>query len=49
MKKCPNLMSSASNVDIRALFELEDFAKWVETGEFAAGVKARHAQIAAKS
>ncbi len=28
LKKCPNPMMSASDVDIRPLFEAEDFAKW---------------------
>ena len=32
LKKCPNPMMSASDVDIRPLFEAEDFAEW-EGGE----------------
>ena len=28
LKKCPNPMLSASDVDIRPLFEMEDYAKW---------------------
>jgi hypothetical protein len=30
LKKCPNPMMEASDVDIRPLFEMEDFAKWDE-------------------
>jgi PhnB protein len=47
-KKMPNPMPGASNVHIRPLFELEDMAEWDQNGEFAAGVKARRAQLAAK-
>ena len=28
LKKCPNPMMSASDVDIRPLFEMEDYAEW---------------------
>ncbi len=28
LKKCPNPMVSASDIDIRPLFETEDFAEW---------------------
>ena len=28
LKKCPNPMMSASDVDIRPLFEMEDYAQW---------------------
>ncbi len=31
LKKCPNPMVSASDVDIRPLFEMEDYAKWDDT------------------
>ena len=30
LKKCPNPMLSASDVDIRPLFEMEDYAQWDE-------------------
>ncbi len=32
LKKCPNPMNGASDIDIRPLFEAEDFAQW-ETGD----------------
>ena len=31
LKKCPNPMMSSSDVDIRPLFEMDDYAKWDET------------------
>lgn len=31
LRKCPNPMMSASDVDIRPLFEMEDYAKWDDT------------------
>ena len=30
LKKCPNPMMSSSDVDIRPLFEMEDYAEWDE-------------------
>jgi PhnB protein len=47
-KKCPNPMPGACDIEIRPLYELEDFAKWDQSGEFAAGVKARRDRAAAK-
>ncbi len=31
LKKCPNPMMTASDVDIRPLFEMEDYAEWDDT------------------
>ncbi len=34
LKKCPNPMFGPSDVDIRPLYEAEDFAEWDPSGEF---------------
>jgi PhnB protein len=47
-RKCPNPGPGITTVEIRPLYELEDFAEWDQDGEFAAGVKARREQVAAK-
>jgi hypothetical protein len=44
LKKCPNPMMSASDVDIRPLFEAEDFAQWDEA--FADNMLARREKLA---
>jgi len=44
LKKCPNPMLSASDVDIRPLFEAEDFAQWDEA--FADNMQARRERLA---
>jgi len=35
VKRCPNPMFEDSDIDIRPLFEMADFAEWDPTGEFA--------------
>ncbi len=49
VKKCPNPMPGSSDIDIRPLYEPEDFAEWDPTGEFSAKEQALRDQIAAKS
>ena len=34
LKRCPNPMFGPSDVDIRPLYEAEDFAEWDTSGEF---------------
>lgn len=49
VKKCPNPMPGASDIDIRPLYEAEDFAEWDPSGEFVAKEQKLRDQIAAKS
>lgn len=35
VKRCPNPMCEDSDIDIRPLYEMDDFAEWDPTGEFA--------------
>jgi len=49
VKKCPNPMPGASDIEIRPLYEAEDFAEWDPTGEFSAKEQVLREQIAAKS
>lgn len=35
VKRCPNPMCEDSDIDIRPLYEMEDFAEWDPTGEHA--------------
>lgn len=44
LRKCPNPMLEASDVDIRPLFEAEDFARWDD--EFATNMQARREKLA---
>ncbi len=44
LKKCPNPMMSASDVDIRPLFEAEDFAQWDKA--FADNMQSRRERLA---
>lgn len=45
VKRCPNPMVEESDIDIRPLFEMEDFAEIDPTGEFAEQEDALRAQI----
>ena len=45
LKKCPNPMRGPSNVDIRPLFEMEDFAQWDDG--LACDMKVRRDKLAA--
>jgi len=49
VKKCPNPMPGASDIDIRPLYAAEDFAEWDPSGEFVAKEQKLRDQIAAKS
>ena len=48
VNKFPNPTQGVCDIEMRPLFEIEDFAKWDETGDFAAGVEDRRAQVKAK-
>ena len=49
LKKCPNPMPGASDIDIRPIAGPEDFAEWGLTEEFQAYEQKLRDQIAAKS
>jgi hypothetical protein len=48
-KKCPNPMPGASDIDIRPLYEAEDFAEWDLSGEFVEREQRLRDRIAAKN
>jgi hypothetical protein len=49
VKKCPNPMPGASDIDIRPLYEAEDFAEWDLSGEFVEREQRLRDRIAAKN
>lgn len=49
VRKCPNPMPGASDIDIRPLYGPEDFAEWDATCEFTTKEQALRDRIAAKS
>ena len=46
LKKCPNPMMTASDVDIRPLFEMEDYAKWDD--ELGSNMEERREKLASR-
>ncbi len=48
LKKCPNPMFGPSDVDIRPLYEAEDFAEWDSSGEFVKKEQKLREQIESK-
>ncbi len=46
LKKCPNPMMSASDVDIRPLFEMDDYAEWDE--KLGSNMTERRGKLAAR-
>ena len=48
LKKCPNPMFGPSDVDIRPLYEAEDFAEWDPSGEFVKKEQKLRQQIESK-
>ena len=48
LKKCPNPMFGPSDVDIRPLYEAEDFAEWDPSGEFVEKEQKLRQQIESK-
>ncbi len=45
VKRCPNPMYSASDIDIRPLYEMEDFKEWDPSGEWVDAEEKLRAQI----
>lgn len=45
VKRCPNPMLEDSDIEIRPLYETEDFAEWDTTGEFVAAEQAIREKI----
>ena len=48
LKRCPNPMFGPSDVDIRPLYEAEDFAEWDPSGEFVEKEQKLREQIESK-